>query len=271
MTLADDQENLFRAIWWGSGVWPLPEWMESGIFALAYTARPSNYRGQPDVQIEWLDAQPAEGQVIEVGTRPAIKVQDYRHEAHPLPVLQRLLAEVETQVWAEGEARQKLAQAGITASDRTALQPALALVIWTIPPGWAELQAGLAAVSPQTVYLFAVEPESDDLENFLKRLAGMVKYALKANQGHLQLTALAAATAQTEGTVRVGLAWLQNRGYIAILSQSGEEWLLGKGQGQEQPDAEQRLTQVKEALAETTAFRLYYRRADAAGLASLTS
>lgn len=271
LTLADDHENLFRAIWWGGGVWPLPEWAESGIFDLAYTARTSNFRGLPDVQIEWLDARPTEGQAIEVKAALPIEIQDYRHEAPPLPVLQRLLAAGEVQVWAEGEARQQLAQVGISARDRLALQPGMALAIWTIPAGWAELQAALLAVAPQTIFLFAVEPGMDDIGNFLKRLAGLAKFALKANQGKIRLTALAAEAAQTESAVRAGLAWLQSRGHIAILSQIGEEWIIGTGQGQEQPDAAEWLIQVKETLAETAAFRTYYRRVDAHGLASLTT
>jgi hypothetical protein len=138
----------------------------SAVFDLAYTARTSNYRGKPEVQIEWIDARPAEGQIIEVKTKPVIAIQDYRGETHPLPVLQELLAAGEIQVWAEGEAPQKLAQVGINASDRTTLKPGQRLAIWTIPPGWAELQAGLAAISPHTIYLFAVEPETGTVEPF---------------------------------------------------------------------------------------------------------
>ena len=271
LTLADDQENLFRVIWWGGGVWPLAEWIESGVVDLAYTARTSNYRGQPDVQIEWLDARPAEGRVIEVKAAVPVEIQDYRHEPHPLPFLQRLLAAGEVQVWAEGEARQKLTQAGITARQRLALLPGAVLAIWTIPPGWAELQAVLQAVSPQTVYLFAVEPETGTAEPFLKRLLGLVKYTLNARQGRASLSALAAETAQTERAVRIGLATLQSHGYLVVQLQAGEEWLLGAGQGQEGPEVAEQLTRLQEVLAETAAFRLYYRRADANGLASLTS
>ncbi len=57
------------------------------------------------------------------------------------------------------------------------------LAIWTIPPGSAELRAVIAQVKPQTVYLFAADPGLDALEPFVKRLAGLVKYALSQRGG----------------------------------------------------------------------------------------
>jgi hypothetical protein len=185
--------------------------------------------------------------------------------------LQRLLAAGEGQVWAEGEARQKLAQVEITARDRTSLEPGEGLVIWTIPPGRGELQAALSVVSPQTVYLFADEAETGELEPFLKRLVGLVKYALNSKQGRVSLAALAAGAAQSESAVRAGLAWMLSRGHIVILAQAGEEWLLEAGDGAEKPDAAERLDRVKKALEETAAFRAYYQRADAETLARFTA
>ena len=267
LIVEDEGEMSYKLIWWGGGTWPIPEWLEGQTaFDLAYTARTSDYRGQPEVQIEWIDVQPAAGQAIEVMTKPVIAIQDYRRAAHPLLVLRRLVVGGDVQVWAEGEARQKLAQAGVTASARHTLEPGLALAIWTIPPGREELQAALAAVTPLTIYLFAIEPETGVPERFLERLAGLVKYALNAKQGRVDLVALSAAVAQSESAVRAGLAWLHSRGSVVILGQSGGQWLLGVGEGREQPDAAEQLARVKEALAESAAFRAYYQRLDAEGM-----
>ena len=71
--------------------------------------------------------------------------------------------------------------------------------------------------------------------------------------------------------MRIGLAALQSYGYVVVQSQDGEEWLLGAGEGHGAPDVAERLTRLQEVLAETAAFRLYYRRADAEGLAGLIS
>jgi MarR-like DNA-binding transcriptional regulator SgrR of sgrS sRNA len=109
------------------------------------------------------------------------------------------------------------------------------------------------------------------MEPFLKRMAGLVKYALNSKQGWVNLTALAAASAQSERAVRAGLAWMHSRGHITILSQAGDGWLIGEADGEEKPDATERLTQMKETLAETAAFRAYYQRADAEGLTSLAA
>ena len=125
-------------------------------------------------------------------------------------VLAELLAQGEVTVWREGEAAGDL-----PGDDRRTLPRAPALVIWTAPPGPAELRAALAEVKPARVYLFGVDPGVDRPDAFLRRLAGLVKHALKANGGRAPLAALAAATAQREATVRLGLAWLAAAGTSA--------------------------------------------------------
>ena len=102
------------------------------------------------------------------------------------------------QIWSEAGAR-----AAVAGRDRYELEPAGALVVWTVPPGPGELQAALDMVSPETVYLFGIDPDMDRFEQFLRRLAGLAKRALSADRGRARISTLAAATAQREATVRV--------------------------------------------------------------------
>ncbi len=212
LIVEDEGEMSYKLIWWGGGTWPLPEWIESGVFDLAYSARTSNYRGQPEVQIEWIDAQPAEGQAIEVMTKPVIAIQDYRH-AHTSPAG---FAAAAGRGRCAGVGRRGGApEAGSGGNHRRrSACPRARTSAGDLDdsPGWEELQAALAAVNPQTIYLFAIEPETGVPERFLERLAGLVKYALNAKQGRVNLAAMAAAVAQSESAVRAGLAWLHSRG-----------------------------------------------------------
>jgi hypothetical protein len=244
-------------VWWQGAGWPIPE----GILDLAYTARASTYRGGREVQIEWVDARQIAEPLQELSDQKApVEVVDHRGEAHPMPILERLLAQG-VQVWCEAEARQRLG-----GSHRYELTPSQALAVWTAPPGPDELRLAVETVAPQVVYLFGIAPGASGVEAFLQRLAGLVKYALSASQGRVSLRALAAATAQREATVRLGLAWLQQRGHIRQTGGQGDEVVFVAAispvdHGPQDERLGEIAAQLKTALDETTAYRAYFLRA----------
>jgi len=265
LTVQDENGNTQRVVWWHCDGSPLPE----GPFDMAYNVRATTYRGQRDVQVEWIDFRPVEGAgpVIQSPPRTATVV-DYRTEAHPLPVLQRLATEQKLQVWCEANAIDK-----IDSRDRNHLSAASALAVWTIPPGPAELKKVIDLVKPETIYLFAVNPGMDRLEPFLKRLAGLLKYALRVNQGSILLPVLAAATAQRLPTVQAGLDWMQAQGHFAITRQEGDQvWVVESSQPSNNPaapspGAEQITARLKALLNESAAYRTYFAHADAKSIA----
>ena len=109
--------------------------------------------------------------------------------------------------------------------------PAPTLIIWTTPPGPAELRAILEQVAPQKIILFAVDPPASTLEGFLTHLAGLVKHALNVDQGTIRYVKLAAAAAHREETVRLGLRWLQANGNLRIQEQLLDGVGLAPGSG----------------------------------------
>lgn len=247
-----------KLIWWNGAGWSLPQ----GKFDLAYTARTSNFRGQPQLQIEWIDSRPLEEPAIQVMPEvPRIKVVDYRQNPQPSSLLEGLRAAGNLQVWCEGQAKAELG-----GQDRYALTASQRLAIWTTPPDAGELRFVLEQVSPQTVYLFAVPPQTQDLESFLTRLSGLVKYALNSKGGRVALSSLAASTAQREASVRLGIAWLQARGYIKLLAEDEDEILLSSGDQASPTDLPRITSQLKLLLNETAAYRTYFSRAEADAL-----
>jgi hypothetical protein len=190
--------------------------------------------------------------------RVSVEIVDYRREPNPRQVLERLRVQEDAQVWGEAEARAK-----IGGQDRYELKPAKVLIVWTTPPGPAELRTVLEKVSPTTVYLFGIDPGLDHPETFLKRLAGLTRYALNSNEGRAKISTLAAATAHREATVRQGIAWLAARGHLVVLGEDGDEMQLAEGNHIVDPKGVQKpLGSLKALLAETAAYRAHFARAD---------
>jgi hypothetical protein len=217
------------------------------------------------LQLEYIDSRPTPDAIPQAVSRKPLQVIDHRSDAHPLAALQQLADSGSWQVYAEAEAVKKLAEAGIIACTRLDLQTGIGLAIWTPPPGPAELRAILEKSRPETVALFAVLPEALDQAGFLRRLAGLVKFALNRGQFELGLEKLAALTAQRSSAVRTGLAWLEGQGVCRAME-------LPDGSIQIQPgdpaasasdprDSEALAGEVRELLQESAAFREYYRRA----------
>lgn len=252
--VADENGNTQRIVWWRGAGWPLPE----GRFDLACVIRASNYRGQRDVQVEWIDARPAETDTI--AFRPSsIAVLDYRSQAHPLPLLQEIARNENVIIWAEADARERLNH---PVRDRSQLAPASTLVIWTTPPGREELQAALETVQPQSVILFGVDPADSSPDAFLKRLAGLVKYAIEKYGGIVSLTRLAAASGQREGTLRKALQWMEQHGLLQVTFLPENNAQISPGTGKVNPSEGETLAQLKILLAETQAYRKYFKAAE---------
>jgi hypothetical protein len=254
ITVEDEDERSQRVIWWQGANVPLPE----GRFDLAYSVRASTYRGQRDVQVEWLDARP-EGDAVDLeATSRELQIVDYRGASDPLAVLHRLQSEVELLIWCEAEAKVEL-----EGMDRGELAPAHHLALWSTPPERAELSQALQRVTPRVVYLFAIDPGMDQPEAFLKRLAGLAKYAVEKERGYTSLSRLAAATAQRTSTVQAGLDWLQASGYIRLLRQEEEQVWLARGDGVKTAGMAQSGAELRHLLAESAAYRRYFTQAEA--------
>jgi hypothetical protein len=209
------------------------------------------------VQVEWVDARPVAGApVVNQPTRPVIA--DYRRAPQPAALLEQLRSQPGVQVWCEGEARRRLG-----GQDRNELAPADTIIIWTIPPGRAELRTALDRSKPKEVVLFADDPGMDPLDAFLQRLAGLAKHALRTEDGLVSVQRLAAATAQRTALVRLGLRWLASRGHVRIQAEEGDAVWLKAGDGSSSAELATMTAQLRELLAETAAFRRYFVQADA--------
>ena len=120
-----------------------------------------------------------------------------------------------TLIWAEGDDKAK-------GANRFDLYPADEFAIYTTPPSLVELRAALEVVKPKIIYLLGISPAAEKTDEFLSRLAGMAKFALNQRSGKINISELAAATAQREATIRMGLEWLGAGGHLKVEEENGE-------------------------------------------------
>jgi single-stranded-DNA-specific exonuclease len=253
LSVADDNGNSQTVLWWNGAGEDQPE----GRFDLAYSVRASNWRGNPEVQVEFVDFRIKEASPVQI-KKQSPQIIDFRNSRDPQALLASFQGQPSTILWAEAEAKKETA-----GRDRNQLEPAGCLVIWTIPPSPEDLQVALETVKPQKVILVGAHP-SDDLEDpFLNRLAGLLKYALNHRQGRVTLPELAAGTAQRLVTVELELNWLASRGMISLVRQQDGQLLLAPGSFNKDEKVIFTLgDEIRDLLAEARAYRSYFRQVD---------
>jgi single-stranded-DNA-specific exonuclease len=253
MTVEEADGAAYKLLWWQGAGQEIPK----GRFDLAYSLRSSNYHGRDEVQIEWVHARPVAAEEIVISARRELRPFDLRNEAMPLQRLREITSDRLVQIWSEVEIPGEL-----PARNRHDLEPGKALIVWTIPPGADVLGSVLAHLQPPEVYFFAIDPKMDRADAFLTRLAGLCKYALRVQDGCVQLDDLAAAACQQSAVIRAGLDWLSAQGHLKVDPQdTAGAFIISRGDDQVQQDAPELRRRLETLLQETAAFRAYYRRA----------
>ncbi len=156
----DNDGNPARLIWWNGKDLALPE----GRFDLAYTARASNFRGEDQVQFEWIDyRRTPEEATLRVNKSKEKKINiDYRESNSPDDVLATLRSTQTLSIWKEGNDNYP-----VNGEDRHSIEPCNALAVWSIPPDIKVLRQLIQTVNPDTVYWFLVAPQQHQLREFL--------------------------------------------------------------------------------------------------------
>jgi len=260
LVVEDKHGNFQDFLWWRGAGESLPD--SSAIFDLAFIPSSNNFRGEKNLQLQWVDYRIDEISMSKVEAKTSkIEIVDYRNETNKQKLINAIYSKGKIQVWAEGDQKSR-----VYGLDRSQLKPASSLAIWTTPPGYWELQTAIEKVNPDSVYLFTQNPGIDESQAFLTRLAGLVKHVLNRMSGETNLTTLAANMAHMEGTVRMGLFWLEAKGIIRFnFVPSGQEdspknLFISKGNGEGRPELVEITEELLTMLEETKAFRSYFER-----------
>ena len=265
LTVRDESGNVASVLWWGGADLELP----SGRFDLAYTLRANDYKGQPQVALEFVDFRVVEEAVIEI-EKPKIEIIDRRLKTDltadsatdsrtetdaRMDELKRVLKEYPyALVFAEGDDRKRL-----KANGRHELSAAETLVIWSTPPERGVYEAILETVKPKRVVLFAQEQGEDSAEAFLARLGGLLKFVLSQHGGQVSFAELGAACGQGQAAIRAGFEYLKASGQV-----SGESDADGIRLQEEKAPADESaraewMSQLSYLLSESRAYRAYFR------------
>jgi len=255
VTIADREGHTQKLIWWRGAEIDLPE----AHLDVAFQIKASTFRGETALSIEWVDFRETEVPITALEGRVAapslqIEVIDWRAKNPAQITLQDFAAAQGLATWADGAA-----SAPFTLTRRYDLAEADRLVIWSAPCGWRELVYAIERVKPTTIYLCAANGADDRVEPFLKRLTGLLKHDITQRGGRVNLPRLAAALNQRLITARKGIEWLEAAGQISVRDWSEEHLTIELG-GQASAEADELASELKVLLAETAAWRQYYRR-----------
>jgi hypothetical protein len=274
--LDDEQGRPLRLVWFNAGEAPaLGE-----VIDVAFHIGTSYWRNREQLQLELVDWRPAEMRLAGrlVAITAGREVVDWRAQGDVGALVANLRSTYGPRLalWAEG-----LANPPEGASMRCELgtRGALALAILTSPPGPEELRSVVDAVQPQVVYL--LPPQSipqPSAEQFVERVAGMLRVALARHGGLVDVPRMAARIAARTRAVVAALRGLEAAGKVVLSCEAGTlraslpgpaapqsvpaeeqppqgEDGLGGSRQQAQEQARSALTYL---LRETRAYRLAY-------------
>ena len=245
ITVKDRDENHQSILRWNGADEELPA--EGSRFDLAFTMRTGEYKGQPQLTLEFVDFRVTE-EVEKVESREKRKVCKLQVASNEFASLRK----ARVQVFVEGKAK-------IEGINRYELEKADELVVYTTPPSNHVWKAILERVEPQKIYLVGENPPEVKAQDFLKHLTGLVKYTIAHKEGKTRISELAAVTAQRESTIHLGLKWLRASEQV-VAEVDGDGLFLSPYQTSKVSEdnkytKEELFLAIKNLLAETVAFR----------------
>lgn len=246
LVIENEQGTRQDVLWWRAGI-DEPSQLENRRVDVAFTLRESQYKGQREIRLQYVDMRAAEN----AESAPnAVEWIDLRSHADPKNVIASLKHPC---VWNEAVAIEP-----IKSQQRTQLYQADDLVIWSAPPDIKTLKTVIEQVKPQRIYVIGVANPNDEIKQFLTQLIGITKYALNQREGRIDVLQAAATLGQRENTIHVGLEQLQARQIIRILHKTIDTIVIEKTDG---PQRQAETEKLETLLNETRAFRNYFIKA----------
>jgi single-stranded-DNA-specific exonuclease len=248
MIVEDKKDLMLKFLWWKSADYDLPE----SPFDLAYTLRPSTFRGTEDIQLTWVAHQHIAEEEESTQSQTSIsEIIDYRQNPQPLQALAKIQRqESNLIIWGED-----VQDNDLPAMNRQQLAPADALVIWTSPPSRTRLEKVCKIVSPERIYLFNQQPSGDTV-SIVKE---SIQAALATNDGWLSLTTLAARCAESNVTIQTMLDLFLAHGNLHLLARDGDRLQISRGGTLASKEKITELSnQLRYLQKETKSFRRFY-------------
>lgn len=253
LTVEDESGVRREVIWWNCADQTLPDEQ----FDLAYEVDINQREGTPELRLTLVDLRRAASAPPAI-VHPARQIADHRTEPNPDTRLARLRSQhPDAVIWAEGF--RKAESPGLPLAD---LYPASVLIIYTAPYGPQPLQEALKRVDPTQVVLLGLTPPQETVTDVQRRILELIKFVLNRQDGRTTISALSTATGQSPQTVELALEYIEARGDIQLDTQDGDNICLLPGSGIPLADAAEKLAAFQETVAETRAYRAFFKRAE---------
>jgi single-stranded-DNA-specific exonuclease len=250
LIVEDASGTRHHVVWWNSADQPPPE----GLFDLAYQLEINAYEDQTELQLVLIDYHRSASAPVEI-TPPQRQIIDHRGSPYPDEVLRDVLEQYpDAVVWAEGYRRAE--SPGMPLSQ---LSAASVLVVYTTPAYSQALQMALQCVKPSLIVLIVTDPPTQGFADVLKRILSLIKYVLNQQRGQTTLDTLAETAGQSHATIRLVLDYLIAKGEVRV--DYTNNLTIVPAHGPSAPDLAERLAAVQTSLAETAAYRAFFRRA----------
>ena len=254
----DQTGNMKDVLWWQGNDSPLPQ----GRFDLAFTIRASNFQGRRDIQVEWKTFRESASESITVDYQVPFKIRDFRKDDHKTTF--KFLNSIKDQTpifWGEN-----ITIAGIELVDRTQLSSRNLLAVVTIPPRREILKEAIDIVKPGEVILFGLNPQADIQKDYLRKLSGLLRFAISHKDGVLDVELIAAHTSQPVIAVNTGINLIAALGNITVLSSTFPLVKIGRGGQMDQKKVDKFNTDLQMILKENFAYRKLFLNADPSNL-----
>jgi len=254
----DQTGNMKDVLWWQGNDSPLPQ----GRFDLAFTIRASNFQGRRDIQVEWKTFRESANESITVDHQVHFKIRDFRKDDHNTTL--KLLNSIKDQTpifWGEN-----ITITGIELVDRSQLTSGNLLAVVTIPPCKEILKEAIDIVKPGEIILFGLNPQADNQKDFLKKLSGLLRFAISHKDGVLDMELIAARTSQPVTAVNTGINLIAALGNITILSSKFPLVKIGRGGQMDQKKVDKSNRDLQMILKEIIAYRKLFLNADSSNL-----
>jgi single-stranded-DNA-specific exonuclease len=251
LTLNDPAGVSQKVVWWNGAGQELPR----GKFDLAYHLHSSSYLGEPQIQVEWVGWRQVEAPVIQLIPEQKRAWMDYRTSLDPAGDLRKIMDGRPVLIWQEGAA-----PSPFPGVDRYQIVPVKNLVVWTCPSSWDDLSQAVDAAQPEMIHLFAQPAEPSRPAEILKRLLGLIQYAIQHYDGWIAIEKMAALTALPEPLVTLGVDLILSRAFFRLLARESGRLHFAPGASRPLPESQDLEDGFTRLAAEVTAFRALFRR-----------
>jgi single-stranded-DNA-specific exonuclease len=205
--LEDANGNTFPAVWWNAEIEHLPP----GKFDLAFSLRENYYKGESNIQLEWIDFQIRDSTQDESRALKSFQLIDLRSTFDSIETAIKKVPNQNYLIYQEPPA------SGLeNAVGRTGLFPVDCLILASLPPSLQEIQKIIQITHPKMIILAFEKPAKYSVLTFLKQLSGFIIYAIRNREGVANISELAEAANTREDTIKAGISWLVADGKINI-------------------------------------------------------